>query len=76
MMHPEDTSGFQVIGHSDLDGHGDGMQVMSLGDVLFVAHFGPSGKGTTILDISDKSEPQWSNNGTPLWVAHPQGAGG
>ena len=51
--HPD----FESSGHSDLDGHGDGMQVMPLGDVLYVAHFGPSGKGTTILDISDPTEP-------------------
>lgn len=57
-MHPEDSSGFRLIGHSDLNGHGDGMQVMPLGDVLYVAHFGPSGKGTTILDISDPTGPR------------------
>ncbi|HEY4606794.1 MAG TPA: hypothetical protein VIH55_04020 [Acidimicrobiia bacterium] len=62
-MHPEDSSGFRLLGHSDLGGHGDGMQVMPLGDVLYVGHFGPSGKGTSILDISDPTEPvvvrQW-----------------
>ena len=62
-MHPEDTSGFRLVGHSDLNGNGDGMQVMPLGDVLYVAHFGPSGKGTSILDISDPTAPtvvrQW-----------------
>lgn len=57
-MHPEDSSGFRLIGHSDLNGHGDGMQVMPLGDVLYVAHFGPSGKGTTILDVSDPTGPR------------------
>lgn len=57
-MHPEDTSGFRLVGHSDLNGHGDGMQVMPLGDVLYVAHFGPSGKGTSILDISDPTAPR------------------
>lgn len=62
-MHPEDANGFRLIGHSDLGGHGDGMQVMPLGDTLYVAHFGPSGKGTSILDISDPTRPalvdQW-----------------
>lgn len=62
-MHPEDTSGFRLIGHSDLNGFGDGMQVMPHGDALYVAHFGPSGKGTSILDISDLEAPtvidQW-----------------
>lgn len=62
-MHAEDTSGFRLVGHSDLNGNGDGMQVMPFGDVLYVAHFGPSGKGTSILDISDPTAPtvvrQW-----------------
>ena len=62
-MHPADIDGFREIGHSDLNGHGDGMQVMPLGDTLYVAHFGPSGKGTSILDISDMTHPsvirQW-----------------
>lgn len=57
-MHPEDADGFRLIGHSDLGGHGDGMQMMPMGDALFVAHFGPSGKGTSILDISDPTDPR------------------
>ncbi len=57
-MHPEDTSGFRLLGHSDLNGHGDGMQVMPRGDALYVGHFGPSGKGTSILDISDPTVPR------------------
>jgi hypothetical protein len=62
-MHAEDSSGFRLIGHSDLGGYGDGMQVMPNGDALYVGHFGPSGMGTSILDISDASQPalvrQW-----------------
>lgn len=57
-MHPADIDGFEEIGHSDLNGYGDGMQVMPLGNTLYVAHFGPSGKGTSILDISDPVDPQ------------------
>lgn len=57
-MHPADIDGFRQIGHSDLNGHGDGMQVMAEGDTLYVAHFGPSGKGTSILDIGDPSRPE------------------
>jgi hypothetical protein len=63
-LHPEDSLGFTLIGHSDLDGHGDGMQVMPLGEALYVGHFGPSGMGTSILDISDPGTPrlvrQWA----------------
>jgi hypothetical protein len=55
-MHPADIQGFTQIGHSDLGGFGDGMQVMRSGDALYVAHFGPTGMGTTILDASDPSD--------------------
>lgn len=56
-MHPADISGFRQLGQSDLGGYGDGMQVMRAGDALYVAHFGPSGMGTSILDISDPTDP-------------------
>lgn len=55
-MHPADISGFRQIGSSDLGGYGDGMQVMRSGDALYVAHFGPSGMGTSILDASDPTD--------------------
>ena len=56
-MHAADISGFTQIGLSDLGGFGDGMQVMR-GEqgALYVAHFGPSGKGTSILDASDPAQ--------------------
>jgi len=57
MSHPSDIDGFDEIGHSDLGGNGDGMQIARNGDALYVAHFGPSGKGTSILDVSDLSNP-------------------
>jgi len=56
MGRPEDASGFALIGHSDLGGNGDGMQVQREGDALYVGHFGPSGMGTTILDASDPTD--------------------
>jgi hypothetical protein len=49
----ETASHLQVIGHHDLGGYGDGMQVLREGDALYVGHFGPSGMGTSILDASD-----------------------
>lgn len=58
MVHQEDSHGFTLIGHSDLGGHGDGMQVARNGDALYVAHFGPSRRGTSILDISDVNAPR------------------
>ncbi len=52
-----------MVGHSDLNGYGDGMQVMRFGDALYVGHFGTSGMGTSILDVSDVANPtlvrQW-----------------
>jgi hypothetical protein len=57
-MHGPDARGIRQIGHSDLGGYGDGMQVMRSGDALYVGHFGPSGMGTTVLDASDPKDPR------------------
>jgi hypothetical protein len=46
------------VAHHDLAGHGDGMQVLREGDALYVGHNGPSGMGTSILDVSDPSSPE------------------
>jgi len=66
-MHGEETAGFRLVGHSALGGYGDGMQLMRSGDALYVGHFGPSGMGTTILDVSDLSAPQLARQ----WPAPP-----
>ena len=62
-MHGEEAHGLGLIGHSDLGGFGDGMQLMRSGDALYVGHFGPSRMGTSILDVSDTEHPivvrQW-----------------
>lgn len=47
----------RVAGH-DLGGHGDGMQVQRMGDVVYVGHTGTSGAGTSILDVSDVRHPK------------------
>ncbi|MGH8825486.1 MAG: LVIVD repeat-containing protein [Jiangellaceae bacterium] len=52
----EDRHGLRTVGHSDLGGYGDGMQVQREGDALYVGHFGPSGAGTSILDASDPTD--------------------
>jgi hypothetical protein len=49
---------FRVVSHSDLGGCGDGMQVLRHGDALYVGHYGKSGMGTTILDVSDAAQPK------------------
>lgn len=58
MTHSADVSGLIQVGHSDLGGYGDGMQVMPAGDALYVGHFGPSGMGTSVLDASNPSNLQ------------------
>lgn len=59
----ESSSGFEVIGHHDLNGYGDAMQVMREGSALYIGHFGTSGMGTSVLDVSDptamKVVEQW-----------------
>jgi len=58
MSHPEDSHRLRAIGHSDLNGYGDGMQVLREGDALYVGHYGTSGMGTSILDASDPTGPR------------------
>ena len=53
-----DARGLELVGHSDLDGRGDGMQVMRNGDVLYVGHMGDFGVGTSVVDISDLTRPR------------------
>lgn len=53
-----EASGLRLIGHSDLDGRGDGMQIMREGDALYVGHLGTSGMATTVLDVSDLAAPR------------------
>jgi hypothetical protein len=50
--------GLRLVGHSDLGGRGDGMQVIRNRDALYVGHLGTSGMATSILDVSDPRAPQ------------------
>src|ERR687892_90859 len=43
----------ELVGHNDLAGRGDGMQIMRQGDALYVGHMGPSGMATSVLDVGD-----------------------
>jgi hypothetical protein len=52
------AQGLRLLGQHDLDGRGDGMQVMRHGDTLYVGHAGTSGAGTSILDVSAPDRPQ------------------
>jgi hypothetical protein len=53
-----ESHGFRHVGHSDLSGYGDGMQVLRHHDAVYVGHFGISGMGTTVLDASDPAQPR------------------
>ena len=43
----------RVIGHHDLNGHGDGMQLLKQGRYVYVAHLGTSPMALSILDVAD-----------------------
>ncbi|MDE3113469.1 MAG: hypothetical protein KGK34_11080 [Chloroflexota bacterium] len=53
-----EARGLELVGHSDLDGRGDGMQVMRNGDVVYVGHMGDDGVGTSVVDVSDPRQPR------------------
>lgn len=53
-----DTENTRLIGHHDLDGSGDGMQVIKYGQFTYVAHVGKSEMALSILDVSDPSNPR------------------
>ena len=53
-----DTENTRLIGHHDLDGSGDGMQVIKYGQYAYVAHVGKSQMALSILDVSDPSDPR------------------
>lgn len=57
-MTTRDASHLEVVGHSDLNGRGDGMQIMRNGNALYVGHLGTSGMATTVLDIADVTMPR------------------
>jgi hypothetical protein len=48
----------RLTGHSDLGGRGDGMQIMRVGDALYVGHLGTIGMATSVLDVSDLAAPR------------------
>ena len=53
-----ESRNIELIGHSDLNGKGDGMQIMRKDDFLYVGHMGYNGVGTSVLDISNPRDPQ------------------
>ena len=55
---PLEAHGLELVGHTDLDDKGDGMQIMRNGSVLYVGHMGDFGVGTSVVDISDIARPR------------------
>lgn len=53
-----EARGLEIVGHADLDGSGDGMQIMRNGDVVYVGHMGDRGVGTSVVDVSDPRRPR------------------
>jgi hypothetical protein len=53
-----DADHLRLVGHSDLGGCGDGMQVVRHHEALYVGHHGTTGMGTSILDVSDPLAPE------------------
>src|ERR687886_383303 len=51
-----EAGGVGPVGHSDLNGSGDGSQLIRHGDYLFVGHMGAT--GTTVLDVRDPTRPR------------------
>jgi hypothetical protein len=52
------STGLRLVGHHDLGGNGDGMQLLRAGDVLYVGHTGTTKAGTSILDVADPTDPR------------------
>ncbi|HWP57463.1 MAG TPA: hypothetical protein VNL14_06225 [Candidatus Acidoferrales bacterium] len=48
----------RIVGHTDLNGHGDGMQVIKSGRYAYVAHLGTSPMALSIVDCSDPEKPR------------------
>ena len=48
----------KVIGHHDLNGHGDGMQLLKQGRYVYLAHLGTSPMALSIIDVADPSDPR------------------
>jgi hypothetical protein len=48
----------RLLAHHDLNGHGDGMQLIKAGRYLYVAHLGTSAMALSILDCGDPANPR------------------
>lgn len=51
-----ESKNLRLVGHTDLEGHGDASQLIRHGDYLFVGHMGSS--GTSVVDVRDPTRPR------------------
>lgn len=58
MQAESDADNVRLIGHHDLNGHGDGMQLLKVGQYVYLAHLGTSEMALSILDCADPSSPR------------------
>jgi hypothetical protein len=52
-----ESKNMRLVGHCDLDGEGEGSQLIRHGDYVYVAHMNPDG-GTSIVDVRDPTKPR------------------
>lgn len=48
----------RLLAQNDLNGHGDGMQLLKAGRYLYIAHLGTSPMALTIVDAADPEDPR------------------
>jgi len=48
----------RLVAHHDLNGHGDGMQLLKVGRYVYIAHLGTSPMALTIVDAADPEAPR------------------
>ncbi|MPZ89739.1 MAG: hypothetical protein GEU81_17125, partial [Nitriliruptorales bacterium] len=53
-----ESAGIELVGHTDLLGHGDAMHINIKDGIAYVGHMGESRTGTSIVDVSDPTEPR------------------
>jgi hypothetical protein len=58
MQAESETWNTRLIAHHDLNGNGDGMQLVKVGRWLYVAHVGTSEQALSVLDCADPENPQ------------------
>lgn len=52
------AAGLRLPAHHDLGGYGDAVQVIRHRDAVYAGHLGPSGMGSSVLDVADPAQPK------------------